>query len=82
MIDRDESIRDQIATIVQAGYIQRKTSVETADEIIQKLLGPTLLMRRLLEQLADCYFDRRCEGLLELMMRADRITRPAKEGEK
>lgn len=89
MIDRNESLRDQIATIVQAGYSQRKTSVETADEIIQQLsLVPTLLMRnangerRLLEQLADCYFNERCEGMLELMMRADRITRPDKEGEK
>ena len=28
----------------------------------------------LLSELADCYFLRRCEGLLELMMRADRRT--------
>jgi cell shape-determining protein MreC len=37
MIDRNESLRDQIATIVQAGYSQRKTSVETADEIRSKI---------------------------------------------
>jgi cell shape-determining protein MreC len=37
MIDRNESLRDQIATIVQAGYSQRKTSVETADEILSKI---------------------------------------------
>lgn len=37
MIDRNESLRDQIATIVQAGYSQRKTSVETADEILTRL---------------------------------------------
>jgi ferritin-like metal-binding protein YciE len=35
MIDRKETLRDQIATIVQAGYSQRKTSVETADKIIK-----------------------------------------------
>ncbi len=40
MIDRNESLRDQIATIVQAGYSQRKTSVETADEIIELILKP------------------------------------------
>lgn len=28
----------------------------------------------LLNELADCYFTRRCEGILELMMRADRKT--------
>ena len=32
----------------------------------------------LLNELADCYFTRRCEGLLELMMRADRRTQPEK----
>ena len=37
MIDRNESLRDQIATIVQAGYSERKTSVETADEIRSKI---------------------------------------------
>jgi len=37
MIDRNESLRDKIATIVQAGYSQRKTSVETADEIRSKI---------------------------------------------
>jgi len=40
MIDRNESLRDHIATIVQAGYSQRKTSVETADEIIELILKP------------------------------------------
>ena len=30
--------------------------------------------KALLSELADCYFLRRCEGLLELMMRADRRT--------
>jgi hypothetical protein len=42
MIDRNESLRDQIATIVQAGYSQRKTSVETADEIIELILKPAM----------------------------------------
>ena len=37
MTTRNESLRDQIATIVQAGYSQRKTSVETADEIRSKI---------------------------------------------
>jgi hypothetical protein len=40
MIDRNESLRDQIATIVQAGYSERKTSVETADKIIELILKP------------------------------------------
>jgi len=40
MIDRNESLRDQIATIVQAGYSQCKTSVQTADEIIELMLKP------------------------------------------
>jgi len=40
MIDRKETLLDQIATIVQAGYSQRKTSVETADEIIELILKP------------------------------------------
>ena len=40
MIDRKETLRDQIATIVQAGYSQRKTSVETADQIIELILKP------------------------------------------
>jgi hypothetical protein len=45
MIDRNESLRDQIATIVQAGYSQRKTSVETADEIKSKISFLSILTR-------------------------------------
>ena len=45
MIERNESLRDQIATIVQAGYSQRKTSVETADEIISKISFLSILTR-------------------------------------
>ena len=45
MIDRNESLRDKIATIVQAGYSQRKTSVETADEIKSKISFLSILTR-------------------------------------
>jgi hypothetical protein len=45
VIDRNESLRDQIATIVQAGYSQRKTSVETADEIKSKISFLSILTR-------------------------------------
>jgi hypothetical protein len=45
MIDRNESLRDKIATIVQAGYSERKTSVETADEIIRKISFLSILTR-------------------------------------
>ena len=56
MIDRNESLRDQIATIVQAGYSQRKTSVETADEIVTRLereLAEAKKDRARLDWLAD-----------------------------
>ncbi len=40
-------------------------------------------MQNLLREIADCYFLRRSEGLLELMRRADRLSPPSnKEGGK
>jgi hypothetical protein len=33
-------------------------------------------MLRLINELADCYFMRRSEGMLELMMRANRMSSP------
>jgi hypothetical protein len=64
MIDRNESLRDKIATIVQAGYSERKTSVETADEIIGIILKPKkerdvtricAVCGRNVDEFGDCY---------------------------
>ena len=64
MTTRNESLRDQIATIVQAGYSQRKTSVETADEIIGLILKPKKELDvtrtcpdcgRNVDEFGDCY---------------------------
>lgn len=55
--------RDNAASVV-GKHKRRPTRQEKAD------------MLQLLNELADCYFTHRSEGLLELMMRADRLTSP------
>jgi DNA-binding cell septation regulator SpoVG len=70
MIDRNESLRDQIATIVQAGYSQRKTSVETADEIISKISFLSILTRLERENAKM----RRDKALLDWLERPQQIT--------
>ncbi|MDP1580716.1 MAG: hypothetical protein Q8M02_10575 [Candidatus Didemnitutus sp.] len=42
----------------------------------EEAVAALLQSRELLRELADCYFLRRSEGLLELMMRADRMLSP------
>lgn len=48
------------------------------EEAVSEL--PALMAaRELIRSLADCYFLRRSEGLLELMLRADRMSPPTPE---
>ena len=67
MIDRNESLRDQIATIVQAGYSQRKTSVETADEIVTRLERELAEAQRTNMALADMLCE--AQGAVKSMER-------------
>jgi hypothetical protein len=39
-------------------------------------------LREVLTKLTDCYFMHRCEGMLELMMQADRLRPLDMEGDK
>lgn len=45
-MNRNESLRDQIATIVQGCYSQRATSTETADQILDLIVPHFMAMIR------------------------------------
>lgn len=67
--DTDLELPSELERMREQLFRMRAQLFDVSDELSEAKKDTALL-----SELADCYFLRRCEGLLELMMRADRRT--------